>query len=137
MVPFYLRRHRFHGADLLRRRPLFPGYVFVCADLAADRSAILAARGVVGLLGGRRPEAIPAEVIRNLQIAAANPESLTPAEWHGGEIVTVARGPLAGFTGVVERSKGGRRLVVRAEFLNRACALEIGEAEIYCARAAA
>jgi transcription antitermination factor NusG len=136
-VPYFLRRHRFHGADLVRRRPLFPGYVFVRADLAADRSKILTTRGVVGLLGGRRPEAIPPDVIQNLQIAAAHPVTLTPAVWRAGELVTVAHGPLAGLTGVVERSKGGRRLIIRADFLMRACALEIGEAEIYRARAAA
>jgi transcription antitermination factor NusG len=126
-----------HGQDLTRRRPLFPGYVFVYADVARDRVSLLSTRGVVGIIGGRRPETIPAAVIENLQIAARNPAAIEPALPRQGETVTVVHGPLAGLTGVVEQHRGGRRLIVRVDFLGRACALEIGEAEVYGTRTAA
>jgi transcription antitermination factor NusG len=130
-LPFFLRRDLIHGRRTARRRPLFPGYVFVRADREGDRSLLLSPRGAVALIGGRRPEVIPATVIENLRIAAADPEAIAPAEPLAGELVTVARGPLAGLIGVMERSKTGRRLIVRVEFLNRACALEINQAEVY------
>jgi transcription antitermination factor NusG len=136
-LPFYLRREIVHGRRTARRRPLFPGYVFVRADRDRDRSMLLAPRGAVAIIGGRRPEVIPAAVIENLRIAAADPEAIAPAAPLEGELVTIARGPLAGLTGVMERAKkgsqGGRRLIVRVEFLNRACALEINQAEVYSA----
>jgi transcriptional antiterminator RfaH len=136
-LPFFVRRHRLHGKLTPRRSPLFPGYVFVFADSDRDRACLLSIRGVVAMIGGRRPEAIPAAVIENLRIAAADPEAIAPAAPLEGELVTIARGPLAGLTGVMERAKkggqGGRRLIVRVEFLNRACALEINQAEVYSA----
>jgi transcription antitermination factor NusG len=132
-LPYFVRRHRLHGKLTPRRSPLFPGYVFVFADSDRDRACLLSIRGVVAMIGGRRPEAIPAGVIENLRIAAADPEAIAPAAPLAGELVTVARGPLAGLTGVMERSKTGRRLIVRVEFLNRACALEINQAEVYSA----
>jgi transcription antitermination factor NusG len=135
-LPFYLRRELIHGRRTARRRPLFPGYVFVYADAERDRARLLSIRGVVAMIGGRRPEAIPAAVIENLRIAAADPEAIMPAAPREGELVTVARGPLAGLTGVMERSAGGRRLIIRVEFLNRACALEINQAEVYQTEAA-
>lgn len=120
-----------HGQDLTRRRALFPGYVFVSADLAHDRILLLSTRGVVAMIGGRRPEPIPAAVIENLRIAAQDPAAIAPALPREGETVTVVHGPLAGLSGVMERVAGRRRLIVRVDFLGRACALEIGEAEVY------
>ncbi len=89
-LPYFIRPHRVHGAHVKRRRPLFPGYVFVNADLDHAKSVLLSTRGVVAIIGGRRPEAIPAAVIENLRIAAQDPEAIAPALPRAGELVTVA-----------------------------------------------
>lgn len=136
VLPFYLRRHRLHGRDTMRRRPLFPGYVFTFADMARDRALVLSVRGVVGVIGGRRPEPLPAAVIEGLKIAARDPEALGALAPKAGEPLTVAYGPLAGLAGIMERTKhqahdGRRRLVIRIEFFSRPCQLELGEGEVY------
>jgi transcription antitermination factor NusG len=114
------------------RRPLFAGYVFACFDARRDRSGVLGVRGVVNVLSrGKTPEPLSDEVMAQLHAIARDPAAVGPAVWRAGEAVTVASGPLAGFTGVVERAKGARRLVILVGLLNRACAVEIGEADVY------
>jgi transcription antitermination factor NusG len=102
-----------------------------------DRVAVLSTRGVVSIVGqGQTPEPLTAETVTQLlAIASAGPSAVTPAACphicKAGEAVTVARGPLAGLTGVVERVKGSRRLIVTIALLNRACAVELGQAEVF------
>jgi transcription antitermination factor NusG len=121
------------GRHLEVRRPLFPGYVFAMFETPRDRVAVMSTRGVVSIVGqGQTPEPLTAETITQLQaIASAGPSAVTPAACTAGEAVTVARGPLAGLTGVVERTKGARRLIVTIALLNRACAVELGQAEVF------
>lgn len=142
-LPWYPRLEHFSGRNLRLRRPLFPGYVFACFDPSRDRAGVISVRGVVSVVSrGQIPEPVSEAVIEQLRlIASARPGDVSPAVYSPGEKVTVARGPLAGLTGVIERTKGervkggGRRLVVTIAMLNRACAVEIGEAEVYRARA--
>lgn len=131
-VPYYERRSCWRGRHSQTRRPLFPGYVFAMFDPRA-RVAVLDTRGVVSILPLRyAPEPLTPETVRQLQaIAAAPAGDVAPAACVPGERVTVAHGPFAGLTGVVERVKGRRRLVVTIALLNRACAVELGQAEVY------
>lgn len=131
-LPYYVRRERLGRRDIQVRRPLFRGYVFACFDAVRERSDVLRVRGVVSVVSsGRTPEPLGPEVMAQLHAVARDPRAVAPAEWRAGEAVTVASGPLAGLTGVVERSKGARRLVILVGLLNRACAVEIGEADVY------
>lgn len=132
-LPFCLRRCRLHGALQMRPRPLFPGYVFVRSTRTALRDEALRIHGVTGVVSrGPVPEPIADEIIGPLrQIAQADPARIAPAVWRAGEPVTVTRGPFAGLAGVIDRAKGAERLVILTGFLGRACAVEVGEAELY------
>lgn len=134
--PYYLRRTQWgRRGDVVRvETPLFPGYLFARFDCERDISTVRNVPGVSQVVGpGAKPTAIDDDVIATIRRACSNPALVSPAEYPfaAGERVTVASGPFAGLTGVVERTKGRRRLVVLIEVLNRACAVELGQAEVF------
>lgn len=120
--------------DIVRiETPLFPGYLFARFDPAEDLATVKRARGVSQVVGpGSRPLAISEEIIETMRRACQNPAIVSPAEYTftAGERVTVASGPFAGMTGTVDRTAGRNRLILRIELLQRACAVELGRAEL-------
>lgn len=114
-------------------RPLFPGYLFVRAELAFGvRLDILQADGVVRLVGvGPRPVPVPDEVVDSIRLLlAAAPDARPRERWRPGTRVKVMSGPLAGVTGVVEHSPRGRRIVVAVELLGRAVAASLESCDL-------
>jgi len=113
--------------------PLFPGYLFVQADLSTPvYYDILRNTGVVRILGLKRQcIRVPAETVFSLQKMVASNLRLDPwSRLVKGRRVTIVEGPLTGATGVMLRKKDGqRRLVVAVDLLGRAVAVELtGEA---------
>ena len=109
-------------------RPLFRGYIF--ARLVPDRAPeLLQIRGVCQVLGTSHPEAIPDEVMRNLQRIAALPGAFSPCPYVAGEPVTVRIGAYAGVEGIVVRTAGAAELVVSIELLGRSCRVRIDAAD--------
>lgn len=111
-------------------RPLFAGYVF--ARLAPDQyGSIRITRGVVQILSlDNEPEAIPDAEIANLQRITASSLALAPCPYVTGESVTIKSGPLYGVSGIVVRTKGSTRIVVRCEILRRAVSVEVDAADV-------
>jgi transcription antitermination factor NusG len=110
-------------------RPLFHGYIFIrCVQ--TDAAQVLRTRGVVQILGVERPEAIPDEVITNLQRLAALPAALAECPYVAGESVVVARGPFAGVAGVISRVQGATSLSIPVEILGRAVSVRIDAADV-------
>jgi len=118
-VPEVSRRMR----GQVQPAPFFPGYIFVQANLGAvSRSSINATPGVVRLLefgGGppRIPDAI-VEAIRE-QVNGLNARGGLPAHnFHPGDPVTLASGPLKGLEGVfIGPMKPNARVKVLLQFL--------------------
>lgn len=117
--------------------PLFTGYLFVQADLSTPvYYDIVRNSGVVRILGLKRQcTPVPAETVFSLQQMVASNLTLDP--WPRlvkGRRVTIVEGPLAGSTGVILRTKDGRRrLVVAVDLLGRAVAVDFaGEAVELC-----
>jgi transcription antitermination factor NusG len=126
-VPFYLpqgqRRHESGGRVRTAYLPLFPGYVFFRGDreaaLATWRSGVAAT-----LIDVDDQQLLDAELrqIRELTRAGA---VLAPHEiLVAGDPVRVTSGAFAGYTGIIEREKGGERLIVRLSLLRKAVAVE-------------
>jgi len=86
------------------RRPLFPRYLLVRADLEADRwRSILGTAGVVGLVGGDPPTPIADQVVEALR-ARCDEEGLVRIDpalgLSQGQAVRIAEGPLADLEGI-------------------------------------
>ena len=134
-LPYYSRISNWSDRRKTISRPLFPGYLFAQLD-PLDPSPIWRAAAVAQVIGLRAGDgAIDGAVIGNLMRATADPSRVEPADYPApdfmrGELVTITRGPLAGLRGVIERTKGARRLIVAVDILARACAVELRDRDV-------
>jgi transcription antitermination factor NusG len=135
-LPSWTRLSQWRDRRVPVERPLFPGYIFARFPLSR-LNFVRGMRGLSGVLGpANKPLAIEAGIIEALKRAARDPSAIMPASrpLAHGDRVTVAGGPLAGLTGVVERTKARARLVLSIDIIGRACAVELGAAEVFKAQ---
>jgi transcription antitermination factor NusG len=128
-LPFYLPLREFWreqgGRSLVSQLPIFSGYVFHRA--APSQRELLWRSGVVAaLLEVNDQDTLAAELeqIHALGQAGASFDPC-PALFEG-EPVRITSGPFAGYCGVVERTKGHARLIVRITLIRQAVAVEFG-----------
>ena len=135
-LPSFVRLSRWgvRGDVVKIEAPLFPGYMFARFDAATSLGVVKRAGGVSQVIGpGSRPLRIGDEIVETLRRACHNSSLVSPVPYvpfRQGERVTVARGPFAGLTGVVDRTKSRTRIIVSIELLQRACAVEVGADEL-------
>ncbi len=109
--------------------PMFPGYVFVEADLNRDKTTILATPGIVRFVSFNGvPAVIPSHQMYWLfqimeECRLVQPET----EFHSGTWVNVVAGPLRGLQGVVRRvsSSSSSRLVIWLDAIMQGISVEI------------
>lgn len=98
-------------------RPLFPGYVFAKFGRdpeTFDASDAIRIPGVIQILPTSiNPISIPDAEIDSLRIVLASRLPVSRCPYVAGDTVTIESGALAGVSGIVVRTKGGSRLVVR------------------------
>jgi len=116
---------------LLLEVPLFPGYLFVHADLLTTvYYQIIKQPGVVSILGSHgKFTPIPVETITSIQkvLQSGVPYSYYP-KLERGMRVKVIDGPLEGTCGVILRKKQGKkRLLVSVELLGRGIVIDLSE----------
>ena len=105
--------------------PLFPGYVFVRTQITR-KARILEHPGVIRLVGlnGRATPMADEDMERlrtSLSACKAEPYPYLIA----GRRVRIKSGPLSGVEGTIVRRKGGVRLVVQIDLIQRAVLLEL------------
>jgi transcription antitermination factor NusG len=125
-LPCYTRVSRWSDRRKTIQCPLFGGYLFAQVDSQEALYRARRAHGVAQVIAA----AIEPGVIADLERIVANPERVTPADYRQGERVTIARGPLAGIAGIVDRAAGAMRLVITVEALGRACAVQIAAGDL-------
>lgn len=125
-LPLYQAIHRWNKRCSRVSLPLFPGYVFVRVN-SSDRSLPLRVPGVLHYVGlGTAPCIIEDEEIEGLQKILINAKEVGPHPYlSAGQRVQIAAGPLAGLSGVIQRTKAGNRFVVSVETLKQSIAIEI------------
>jgi transcription termination/antitermination protein NusG len=127
LLPLRVERHAWSDRVKSVEVALFPGYLFVRAELTAERRVeLLRAPGTVELVGRlpgdeRIAQSIPGEQIDSLRTLVDSGLHLDPvSRLVKGVAVVVATGALRGAQGiVVEEPDGARRLVVQIELLGR------------------
>lgn len=111
--------------------PLFPGYLFVQADLSNEiKLAILKTFGVVRILGKKEntePLPVPDVKIQAIQrLITHKAEIFTMQYPKEGEPATIIDGPFAGIEGIVVKSDPEKELfVVSIELLQRSVAIRL------------
>ena len=106
--------------------PAFPGYIFVRLDVRF-RLPVLTTPGVRGLVGyGKQPAAICEEEIEALRrvMASKLPAEASPFP-QAGDAVRLARGPLAGLTGILISQTKLSRVLIRVTLIQQALAVDV------------
>jgi len=122
------------GRRATLRRPLFPSYFFVRADLSRGaRIEVLQAPGVVGILGSAgAPVAVPEREIHSIRTAldVRNPFEIL-YNLVAGARVRIATGPLAGVEGVLMQGPDGHsRIAISIELLGRTVVFKLNARDV-------
>jgi len=131
LLPLYRSLNRWKDRTKTVFLPLFPGYVFVHADLKR-RLDVLRAPGVCWLVGSAGiPVAIPQPDIDWIRRLTEAPLACEPHPYlKCGHRVRVRSGPLEGMEGVLVRLKNRWRVVVTMDLLRQAAAVEMDAANL-------
>ena len=126
-LPVYRTERKWSdGSRVTLELPLFPGYLFIHIR-RNERGCVLAVPGAVAVVGGMggEPAPLPDATIETLRTGL----KLRPAQPHSfmtvGQRVRIRSGALAGFEGIVVRSKNGCRVVMTLEHIMQSYAVEV------------
>ena len=117
-------------ADQRIVEPLFPRYLFICADAHHQTLApVRSTRGVVSLVRfGVELAVVPESVIKALRSRMHEETGLIqidPIPVEQGDTVKVFDGPLAGVSGIVKEKKGENRALLLMELMGRVTTVEV------------
>lgn len=123
-LPLYEKRWIQRGRRHCSHLPLFPGYLFLWGDGDA-RLASLATNLVAQVLPVPDQARLTQDLER-VQHLMASEQPLAPMpKLQTGQMVTVARGPLAGVDGCILDCSRPWRMLVEVHFLQRGVAVEL------------
>ncbi len=130
-LPLYASVRRWKDRRVTLDLPLFPGYVFVRMALR-DRLRVQQVPGVAHLVGfDGTPAMLPEQEIDALRASLSSGVRAEPHPFLSvGQRVRVKNGVLAGMEGVLLRRKGGFRLVISIELIQRSVAVDADEADV-------
>ncbi|MBS1259453.1 MAG: Transcription antitermination protein RfaH [Candidatus Scalindua arabica] len=117
------RRDRKKYVDI----PLFPGYLFVCAEKERLYD-VKFTRGVTRIIGTDidAPTPIPDKQIQDIKSIMETEVQLDPFPYlKKGRQVRVKSGPLKGLEGILVERKGHYKLVIRIDLLQKGAAAEV------------
>lgn len=117
------------GKRVQDSQKLFPGYVFVNANINSDAySALNAIPKVLGFLGSKnKPEEVSQEKMESILSSAESQESGgSNAVFEVGETLNVIKGPFESFNGVVEEFDADKKKVkISILIFGRATSVEL------------
>ena len=126
-LPLIRQQRRWVGHHRTIFIPLFPGYIFVRLTLdPALRLRVLQTKGVSGFVGIHdNPTPIPSAQIEGLRrLLSSDSECSIRPLLHSGQRVRIRGGVLDGLEGILQ-DRGGKRLVVSIECIQRAVSVEV------------
>ena len=118
------RRDRKKYVDI----PLFPGYLFVCAEKERLLFDVKYTRGVTRIIGTDldAPTPIPDKQIQDIKAIMETEVQLDPFPYlKKGRMVRVKSGPLKGLEGILVERKGHYKLVIQIDLLQKGAAAEV------------
>ncbi len=124
-LPLYRSVRRWKDRRVSLDLPLFPGYVFVRVAII-NQLQVLQVPSVVHLVGfGGYPLALPDDEMATLRTGLAQQLRAEPHPFlTAGRRVRIRSGPLAGLEGIFLRRKGGHRVVVSIEMIQRSISVD-------------
>jgi transcription antitermination factor NusG len=125
-LPLISRRSRIRGRIVTSLSPLFTSYVFLRADRAGRLRAMESNR-IVQTLAAPDSSVIEHD-LRQIDVLLSAGAPVTPVERLGpGDEVEISSGPLAGLSGIIERTAAGRRFIVRVDFIQQGASVMLDD----------
>lgn len=125
-LPLLPRRHQIRGRIVTSQAPLFTGYVFLRGDRDA-RTLALASNRIVHTLEAPDSPRIERD-LRQIDLLLTSGAPVASVERLGpGDEVEITSGPLAGLSGVIERTGTGRRFIVTVDFIQRGASVMLDD----------
>jgi transcription antitermination factor NusG len=127
-LPRVTRSSRRRDRKVILKAPLFPGYLFLYADLdPVTFHKVIRIDGIVRFLGHGGPTPLAPEVMSTIRSIVEGDRPFCPWGYlEKGKQVRVVDGPLAGAVGtIVGKKEKSRRLVVAVELFKRSVAVEL------------
>jgi transcription antitermination factor NusG len=127
-LPLYKTQRKWaNGLRVTLDLPLFPGYIFVHMR-RSERGRVLGVPGALSVVGGTggEPAWLPDATIDALRTALAERLAQPHPVLTAGQRVRIRSGALAGFEGIVVRSKSSLRVVLTLEHIMQSYAVEVG-----------
>ncbi|MFZ5453731.1 MAG: transcription termination/antitermination protein NusG [Thermodesulfobacteriota bacterium] len=120
---------------VILKAPLFPGYLFLHAELdPVTFYQVIKVQGIVRLLGNEGPTPLAEEIVESIRHIVEGDKPFY--QWRfleKGKQVRVIDGPLAGTIGIITGKKEKkRRLVVNVELFKRSLAVELDDDAVEC-----
>jgi transcription antitermination factor NusG len=129
-LPLYESVRRWKTGPTRVCLPLFPGYVFVRADLM-ERRKVIELPSVIHIIGNRTgPAVLPDAEIEQLRRTVATRRVQPHSYLTAGSRVRIASGPLAGMEGLLVKKKGGLKVVLSVELIRQSIAVEVNSCDI-------
>ena len=119
-LPLQEETKRVRDRFVTRRKPFFPGYIFVALDVKQGSwRAVNSTIGVTRLVSlGGTPTPLPDALVSELMARCdADGKLLPPRQLQPGDEVTLTKGPFADFVATVERITPDRRVWVLMEMM--------------------
>ncbi len=134
-LPLLHRRARYQRRLVSTTKPMFPGYLFAQLDAEAAKTLLASHKAVRVLpVTAEREIALVAELraVQALEQLQDRTPLLVHPELTVGTPVRIVSGPLAGFSGIVEKRRQNVRVSVSVEMLGRSVSadLDVGEIEV-------
>lgn len=126
-LPLYSAKRKWSdGSKVTLELPLFPGYIFVSVE-PESRVRVLQCPGALYMLQGmgKEPAEIAGDEIERLRSGLIKDRSQPHPLLTVGQRARIVRGPLAGMQGILQRFKGGFRVVLTLELIKQSVAVEI------------
>jgi transcription antitermination factor NusG len=115
---------------VILKAPLFPGYLFIHAELdPVTFHRVIRVDGIVRFLGHGSPTPLAIEVIASIRSIVEGDRPFYPWRYlEKGKKVRVIDGPLTGVIGtIIGKKEKKRRLVVAVEIFKRSVAVELDD----------
>jgi len=131
-LPLVERKSQWKDRKKLVQFPVFPGYLFVHADIRKNRLDILEVRSVVRLVGfANKPEPIPEHQIQAVREMVFNQMEIDPYPYiSAGRRMRIVRGPLRGLEGILIEKTKRFSFVISIDLIQQSVACQIDASDV-------
>lgn len=125
-LPLERRLSQYGNKMFFSMVPLFPGYLFCCCD-EKERYSLFMTHHVARMIPVVDQSGLLRDIERLYEAQKADLELKPCLYYEKGERVKILSGPLCGYEGIIQRTKGRKRLILNVDFIRQAASIEVDQ----------